>query len=88
VAALGFDRRGEDVARAIRVDGRRGFAFPEGVRLAAGPGLEEEAKIIRARHRDHAKTFQAFAMGIAYGSRPKRRLTPVGSGARSGIYCS
>jgi hypothetical protein len=55
------------------------FAFPEGVRLAGGPWFSnEEAKIILVLDiADHAKTFQAFAMGMAYGLLERRRLTPI-----------
>ena len=55
------------------------FAFPEGVRLAAGPWFSnEEAKIILVLDiADHAKTFPAFALGLAHGLLARRRLTPI-----------
>ena len=55
------------------------FPYPEGVTAKAGPWFSnEEAKIILVLDiADHAKTFQAFAMGMAYGLLERRRLTPI-----------
>jgi hypothetical protein len=55
------------------------FAFPEGVRLAAGPWFSnEEAKIVVVLDiADHAKTFPAFGLGLAHGLLARRRLTPI-----------
>lgn len=69
----------EEAIRRFLTMGDGEFAYPEGVRLEAGPWFSnEEGKIVLVLDiADHTKTFQAFAMAIGYGVIKKRRLSPV-----------
>jgi hypothetical protein len=55
------------------------FPYPEGVTLKAGPWFSnEERKIVLVLDiADHAKTFGAFALALAYGLVERRRLAPI-----------
>lgn len=55
------------------------FAYPEGVRVEAGPWFSnEERKIVLILDiPDHSKTFQAFGLALGVGLIKQRRLQPV-----------
>jgi hypothetical protein len=69
----------EETLRRFLTMGDGQFAYPEGVRLEAGPWFSnEEGKIVLVLDiADHTKTFQPFGMALGYGVIKKRRLTPV-----------
>ena len=69
----------EETLRRFLAMGDGDFAYPEGVRVEAGPWFSnEEGKIVLVLDiADHAKTFQAFGMALGFGVVRKRRLQPI-----------
>ena len=69
----------EEKLRRFLPMGDGDFAYPEGVKLVAGPWFSnEEGKIVLVLDiPDHSKTFQAFGMALGYGVVGKRRLAPI-----------
>ena len=68
-----------ETLRRFLTMGDGNFAYPEGVRVEAGPWFSnEERKIVLVLDiADHTKTFQAFGLALSLGVIKKRRLQPV-----------
>ena len=69
----------EETLRRFLSMGDGQFAYPEGVKLEAGPWFSnEEGKIVLVLDiADHTKTFQAFGTALGYGVVLKRKLSPI-----------